>query len=71
MGREKWKQLSQRWLCTVVITWIYCEIWIIVEKLIHGQNQRNPVDDIMMMLFIPIIWLATKPIYDKFAQHRK
>ena len=54
-----------RLLCTLGITSIYGSLWMLIEKLILGQVQDNPVDNIIMLLFVPVIWLASNPIYDK------
>ncbi len=48
-----------RFLMTIGITLSYCCLWMIVEMLYTGTVTDNPVDDIMMLLFIPMIYLAT------------
>lgn len=52
--------MAYRILKTCVITLIYCVLWFVLEKIIYGQITPRIVDDIMMLLFIPIIWKATK-----------
>lgn len=54
-----------RILCTLLITLIYCLLWMVTEKLITGQIQDRLVDNIIMALFVPVIWLATSPICNK------
>jgi hypothetical protein len=55
-------KLALRVLITLIITWMYCNIWMILEKIIDGQVTDRLVDNIIMLLFIPIIYLATKSI---------
>lgn len=45
-------------VCTITLA--YCLIWMILEKLIYGQITRRTVDDIMILLFVPIIYKAVK-----------
>ena len=73
MTKRKLEEVSERLTCTVVIASVYCMIWRVLEKLIHGEIQINLVDDLMMVLCLPIIWLAPKPIYIKFVnkEYRK
>lgn len=58
-----------RILCTLLIIFIYCLLWMVTEKLITGQIQDRLVDNIIMVLFIPVIWLATSPICDKLMAY--
>jgi hypothetical protein len=37
----------------------YCGIWMLLEVLLCGELQPRLVDDIMMLLFIPMIYKAT------------
>ena len=37
----------------------YCCIWMLLEVLLYGELQPRLVDDIMMTLFIPMIYKAT------------
>ena len=48
-----------RLILTLIITWAYCGIWIWLEKTIEGQVRNSVVDNIIMLLFIPIIYMAT------------
>jgi len=50
--------MAKRFLSTCSITLVYCFIWQILEKIMYGQVQGRLVDDIIMLLFIPVIWLA-------------
>ena len=51
-----------RLILTVVLTWLYCMVWIWLEKTIEGQVTNSTVDNIVMVLFIPIIYMATDAI---------
>lgn len=43
---------------TMFITWMYCIVWALLEVVLYGQTEKRMVDDIMMLLFIPIIYVA-------------
>ena len=65
------KKLQLRMLYTLLISCIFCITWIGLEKLITGQIQDRVVDNVIMVLFIPVIWLATSPICDKLAAYKE
>lgn len=52
-----------RLLITFCITLVYCLLWMGIEYLITEQVQDNVVDNIMMILLVPVFWLASNPIY--------
>ncbi len=56
------EKIAFRFLITLIITWMYCNVWMVLEKIIDGQVTNRLVDNIIMLLFIPIIYLATKSI---------
>lgn len=43
---------------TLCIVWIYCVIWSLLEVILYGQAENRLVDNIIMILFIPIIYMA-------------
>lgn len=45
-------------VCGIMLA--YCLIWMALERLIYGQITSRVVDDIMMLLFVPIIWKSVK-----------
>ena len=45
---------------TLTATIILCGIWQILEYLIYGETQPRIVDDIMMLLFIPFIYISAR-----------
>ncbi len=51
-----------RLFLTLIITLLYSTMWEMLEKMLYGQAQHRTVDDIVMLLFIPIIWIATGEI---------
>lgn len=67
----KVEKLQLRLLCTLLISYILCILWIGLEKLITGQIQDSIVDNVIMILFIPVIWLATSPICDKLVEYKE
>lgn len=52
----------RRLFLTFLITLLYSTTWEMLEKMLYGQTQHRTVDDIVMLLFIPIIWIATGEI---------
>lgn len=48
--------LFYRIVLTLVITLIYSGIWMLLEKVIDGEVVNRTVDNIIMLLFIPIIF---------------
>ena len=54
--------MADRILRTCTITSAYCLIWFILEMALYKEIQVRIVDDIMMLLFIPIIWKAVENI---------
>lgn len=45
---------------TAMVTVILCGIWQMLEHLIYGEIQPRIVDDIMMLLFIPFIYISAR-----------
>lgn len=45
---------------TLSISLLYCVIWEILEKIFYGEIQHRVVDDVIMLLFIPVIYVATE-----------
>ena len=54
--------MIQRIILTLMITYLYCNLWILLERIIDGKVIHRTVDDIIMLLFVPIIYIATKSI---------
>lgn len=53
-------------LTTGIMT-IYCYAWQWLELVIDGKIVNRKVDNIIMLLFVPIIWIAT----DKLIEEEK
>ena len=51
--------ICRRVLVTLGITLLYCRVWMELERFIGGQVANRAVDNIIMLLFIPIIYIAT------------
>ena len=51
--------MRNRIIKTLLITWLYCIIWILLEFVIYGNVENSIVDNIIMLLFIPVIYKAT------------
>ena len=45
---------------TILTLWIYGVIWIGLEFIIYGEITNRLVDNIMLVLMIPIIWKSIK-----------
>ena len=54
--RKKVKTIIQ----TAIVTVILCGIWQMLEYLIYGEVQPRIVDDIMMLFFIPFIYINAR-----------
>lgn len=53
------ERLIIRICLTLFITLAYCYAWSWLEKLIDGCIVNRTVDNIMMLLFMPIMFIAT------------
>ena len=45
---------------TAIATVILCGIWQMLEYLIYGEVEPRIVDDIMMLFFIPFIYVSAR-----------
>lgn len=52
--RKKVKEIIQ----TAMVTVILCGIWQMLEYLIYGEVQPRIVDNIMLLFFIPFIYVS-------------
>ena len=50
----------KRIFLTLIITYGYCLVWMILEKILYGEVINRSVDNIIIFLFIPVIYVATK-----------
>lgn len=62
---DKKEKILKRIIITGFITLGYSIVWMLLELLINGQIRDSIVDDIIMGLFIPVIYIATKTCEDK------
>lgn len=44
---------------TIILTFVICTIWSLLEYVIYGEIEDRIVDNIMMVLFIPVIYRAS------------
>jgi hypothetical protein len=56
---NKYENYIERTKKAIINTIAYCSIWMLLEILLYGELQPRLVDDIMMILFIPMIYKAT------------
>lgn len=54
------EETIQRIARTILVVWGYCIIWQILELYFYCEIQNRIVDNIMMVLFIPMIWRGVK-----------
>ena len=54
--RKRIKAIIQTAMATVIL----CVIWQMLEYLIYGEVQPRIVDDIMMLFFIPFIYISAR-----------
>ena len=52
-------RIQKRILLTCAIILFYSALWMALEMWIYGAIINRTVDNIIMLLFIPIIWIAT------------
>lgn len=57
-------------LTTGIMT-IYCYVWQWLELVIDGKIVNRKVDNIIMLLFVPIIWIATGRIVDDLEKDKE
>ena len=43
---------------TIFVVFVYGIIWSLLEVILYGQAENRDVDNIMMVLFIPMIYKA-------------
>lgn len=53
------KRILERIVLTMFIIWLYGWVWMYLENMIYGAIENRLVDNIMMLLFIPFIFIAT------------
>ncbi len=53
-------EIIKRILITCAIIQVYCIIWMALEYFIYGAVENRLVDNIMMLLFAPIVYRGTK-----------
>ena len=54
------KKFILRLLKTCVSTLLYACVWMILEKLIYGTVMNRLVDNIMLLLFVPMIYKSMR-----------
>lgn len=54
------KRMLRRIGMTCIIMNCYCLIWMTLEFVIYGKISDNIIDNIMMLLFMPIIFISTE-----------
>ena len=56
---------------TIILTFVICAIWSLLEYVIYGEIEDRIVDNIMMVLFIPVIYRAAgAEIYTENARSK-
>lgn len=55
---EKYDRIFLASIKTLMWTTIYSVGWVLLEFLIEGKIADRPVDNIIMLLFIPMIFVA-------------
>ena len=62
---KKKESIFKRIIITGFITLGYSTVWMLLELVMEGQIRDSIVDNIIMGLFIPVIYIATKKGEDK------
>ena len=58
------KRILERIVLTLFIIWLYGWVWMYLENMFYGSIENRPVDNIMMILFTPFIFIATDKLID-------
>ena len=58
------KHTLERIVLTLFIIWLYGWVWMYLENMFYGSIENRPVDNIMMILFTPFIFIATDKLID-------
>lgn len=58
------KRNLERIVLTLFIILLYGWVWMYLENMIYGAIENRPVDNIMMILFTPFIFIATDKLID-------
>ena len=53
-----------RLLWTPIVSVGYCLLWIVLEWAVCGEVVNSTVDNIMMAMFVPTIWMSMGAVYD-------
>lgn len=56
------KKIIKRIFTTCVLIFFCCVVWMLLELIIDGQIVNKIIDNIIILLFVPIIFTATKYI---------
>lgn len=56
------KKIIKRIFTTCIFIFFYCVVWMLLELIIDGQIVNKIIDNIIILLFVPIIFMATKHI---------
>lgn len=54
------QRILKRIVMTCIIMNCYCLIWMTLEFVINGKISDDIIDNIMMLSFMPIIFISTK-----------
>lgn len=61
------QKIVEKFMVTCIIAYSYTTVWMALELIIYKAVTERLVDNIIMLLFMPIIWIASDKIleYDK------
>ena len=62
---------QRRILLTCTITYFYCMLWMVLENIIYGAIINRTVDNIVMLAFIPVIWIASDKLCTRKKKEKK
>lgn len=52
-------------LATLAISYVMGYIWELIELIAYGEIQARKVDDIMLVLYMPFVYLAVERIFGR------
>lgn len=64
-------KLQKRILLTCLVVYLYCMLWMVLELLFYGAIINRTVDNIVMLSFIPFIWIASDKLCERKKKEKK
>lgn len=60
-----------KWVFTLFLMYVYCVVWQLLELYMDGRITNRPVDNIMMVLLMPLFYITVDWILTKIVSIKK